>query len=144
MSTIVKDFDTCVLSTSGYTIDDAAANIGSPVNGHTDKDIVILQVGTNDLQNCNQFQLADKYSVLINNTKQTAPDSQIVVTAIPNRITAKSNEVNKKLTFLIKPFVSCVIRTANVYLQPAVLNLLPNFIAEMVIISTQLVLPIFP
>ena len=97
LSTIVKDFDTCVLSTSGYTIDDAAANIGSLVNGHTDKDIVILQVGTNDLQNCNQFQLADKYSVLINITKQTAPDSQIVVTAIPNRITAKSNEVNKKI-----------------------------------------------
>ena len=46
-------------------------------------------------------------------------------------------KLTKKWTSLIKPFVLGVIRTANVYLLTAVLNLLPNFIAEMVIISTQ-------
>ena len=102
LSTLTKNYDTCVLSKSGYRIEDAASNMHNLVHDHqdTENDVVVLQIGTNDLQHHNQTQLAEKYNHLIKNTKKAVPKSSIIVTALPNRISSSSMQINKKINLL--------------------------------------------
>ena len=97
LSSSVKDYETCVLSTSGYTISRAASHVSSLAEDHHINDIIVLSVGTNDVENHNHEQLTEKYSRLIDQTKKAAPDSSIIITAIPNRITPASSSTNRKI-----------------------------------------------
>ena len=69
LSSSVKDYETCVLSTSGYTISRAASHVSSLVEDHHINDIIVLSVGTNDVENHNHEQLTEKYNRLIDQTK---------------------------------------------------------------------------
>ena len=94
---MINSFDTCVLSTSGYTVNDAAANISEIAENHSHKDIIIFQIGTNDVIHSDHLHLMGKYEKMIKNTKSAAPDCNVVLTAVPNRITMNSNWLNKKI-----------------------------------------------
>ena len=97
LSSVINSFDTCVLSTSGYTVNDAAANISEIAENHSHKDIIIFQIGTNDVIHSDHLHLMGKYEKMIKNTKSAAPDCNVVLTAVPNRITMNSNWLNKKI-----------------------------------------------
>ena len=97
LSSSVKDYETCVASTSGYTISRAASHVSSLAEDHHINDIIVLSVGTNDVENHNHEQQTEKYSRLIDQTKKAAPDSSIIITAIPNRIMPASSSTNRKI-----------------------------------------------
>ena len=92
---------TRVLSKSGLTITSATSQIESITKDHQN-DIIILNVGSVDVQNYNHVQLTDKYSQLVEKTKQVSPRSSIVITAVPRRLSPGSSEMNRTIDELNK------------------------------------------
>ena len=102
ISSKVRDYNTCVLSKSGFTIEDASKQIRDITQDYNKNDIIVLQVGTNNVSNSSLEDLKEKYSVLIQNTKQAVSSSTIIVSALPNRISPASAQVNKNINMLNK------------------------------------------
>ena len=65
---------------------------------HTKNDIAVLQVGTSDVENSSVEQLCENYNKLIDSVAETAPESKILVTAVPQRmpLDSRSSALNKK------------------------------------------------
>ena len=59
-------------------------------------------MGTNNVSNSSLEDLKEKYSVLIQNTKQAVSNSTIIVSALPSRISPVSAQVNKNINMLNK------------------------------------------
>ena len=56
----------------------------------------MLQLGTPDVASCPLDELISKYKKLIETVKETAPRAQIIITAVPHRLTAGSLDANQK------------------------------------------------
>ena len=64
--------------------------------GHSAQDTVLLQVGTCDVINSSTDQLVSKYTELIQSVKQAAPESKLIITAVPHRVSVGSTSINQK------------------------------------------------
>ena len=76
-------------------------NIASQIfDNHKDKDIAILHVGTNDLDEHEPDILCSKCDKLIHKVKNTVTKYRIIVTGIADRITPGSSPMNQKALIL--------------------------------------------
>ena len=89
-----------VYSISGLTFDKAAEKSRTIFQDHNENDLVVLQVGTSDLESNNIEELKEKYDKLIQTTTHTAPKSKVIITAIPQWILPKKNHINEKVVSL--------------------------------------------
>ena len=107
MSGTLKTKDTTVYSVSGLSID-RAADMSQDIFCDLSKgDVAVLQVGTIDVPKYEPDILESKYCNLIDNVKIAAPDSKVVITAIPKRMlnrpeasfaNSRTNHLNKYLS----------------------------------------------
>ena len=93
----VNDYNTCVLSKSGCTINDASSSIRDILKDDYQKgDVVVLSIGTNNVEVNNHVQITNKFSQLIETTKLAA-HVPVIITALPSRISPGSSSLNKKI-----------------------------------------------
>ena len=76
LSSSLTNQDTCVLSTSGLTLDRASDQIGQLRKEFRDGDTFVLHIGTNNVTGDTPSQLESKYKNLISNMKKEAPNSK--------------------------------------------------------------------
>ena len=82
--------NTCVYSKSGLSIETATKIASQIFYDHKEKDIAILHMGTNNLNEHKPDVLCSKYDKLIHKVKNTVTKSRIIVTGIADRITPGS------------------------------------------------------
>ena len=106
MSGTLETKDTTVYSVSGLSIDRAADMSADIFCDHSKGDVAVLQVGTIDTPKYEPDVLESKYCKLIDNVKIAAPNSKVVITAIPKRMSnrpeasfanSRTNHLNKYL-----------------------------------------------
>ena len=95
-SSITNDAESTVYSLSGLTIDRASNMAQSIFNNHSNRDVAVLQVGTCDVERSSFSQLTSKYDKLIKTVSEAAPSTQIVLTAIPQRLFCGNNSIREK------------------------------------------------
>ena len=100
LSTGLPHFDTMVYSTSGLKIQQAVEQSSKVFADHDAGDLAMLQVGTCDLTVYSSEELINKYVTLIDSVRVTAPEAQVIVTAVPYRLSAGSREANMKADIL--------------------------------------------
>ena len=96
LSKSLKNHDSCVLSTSGYTLDNAISHIENITKEQNKGDIIVLTLGTVDVETCNQAQLVYKFGQLVKVTKDLSDGNPIIITAIPQRLNPESSTINKQ------------------------------------------------
>ena len=92
----MKQEDSTVYSVSGLSIEKAAEMSQDIFTGHSAQDTVLLQVGTCDVINSSTDQLVSKYTELIQSVKLAAPESKLIITAVPHRVSVGSTSINQK------------------------------------------------
>ena len=93
--------NTMVYSVSGLSIDGATQMVSTTFSDFQNSDVAVLQVGTNDLESNSSEKLSQIYDHLIDTVKMTAPDSKVIVTAVPHRLpTPDSYSLNQKASRL--------------------------------------------
>ena len=93
--------DTCVYSVSGLSLDKASVIAKDIFNNHTKDKIAVSQIGTADLYNKTDVELADSYDTLLANITDISSDVKIAVTSIPCRLPDHFNvPLNKKTDHL--------------------------------------------
>ena len=85
-----------VYSTSGLKIQQAAEQSSKVFADHDAEGLAMLQVGTV----YSSEELINKYITLIDSVRVTAPEVQVIVTAVPYRLSAGSREANMKADIL--------------------------------------------
>ena len=81
---------------SGQTIPGASSSITDLVQNHRNGDLIVLHLGTNDLDQSTHVNICDNYGRLLDKIKRAAPNSAIAVTAIANQIRPGSATINRK------------------------------------------------
>ena len=102
LSKSLKNHDSCVLSTSGYTLDNAISHIEKITKEQNKGDIIVLTLGSADVETCNQAQLVYKFGQLVKITKDLSDGNPIIITAIPQRLNPESSTINNRLYQLNK------------------------------------------
>ena len=90
------DTDSTVYSVSGLSIKKAGEMAKQIFSDHSSKDTAVLQVGTCDVENHRVDELVPKYNQLIDSVSKAAPFSKIIVTAVPQPVSANSSQINDK------------------------------------------------
>ena len=114
----LPQYDTCVLSKSGYRISDATDDLPSVLGDQTNKDVVALHVWTNDVVKHTHEELVVMYGRLLEKAKCAAPHSPILVTAISSIINLGLS-LNNKVESLNKSL--CVIMIISAFSSIATL-----------------------
>ena len=119
LSTNLINYDSCVLSTSGYTVHNAISNIEKLTKQHKD-DIMVFNLGTAEVEHLSAGQIANRYDQLLKKTKRSYPENVIIVTAVPPRISSGSNVINKRtaqlnqlLLSICENYDNCVFLDCN-------------------------------
>ena len=92
--------DTIVLSHSGLKIHQATQQVEHIFQRHTKKDIIVLQVGSNDVPYEDTKDILNKYNHLISTVRSNAPDSKLLIMAVPYRLGTDNGSLNKKVDML--------------------------------------------
>ena len=98
LSKELKSVKTSVLSTSGYTVDDAIKNVPNEVTDLNAQDTLIFQLGSVDVQHSDPFVIASKYGDLVDNIRRASKSCNIVILSVPYRLNASS--INKNIDSL--------------------------------------------
>jgi hypothetical protein len=91
--------ESCVYSTSGYSLDRAIVEVPDMINDFRKSDTVVLYLGTADICNDSVENVVSKYCILIDKCKCIAPESSIFVSAVPYRLHSYQKNYN---TFIDK------------------------------------------
>ena len=102
LSKSLKNHDSCVLSTSGYTLDNAISHIANITKEQNKGDIIVLTLGTVDVETCNHARLVYKFGQLVKITKDLSDGNPIIITAIPQRLNPESSTINNRIDQLNK------------------------------------------
>ena len=100
LSKNLPHMETIVLSHSGLRIHQATKQAQNIFQNHTNKDLIVLQVGANDLTCCDGEDITNKYNTLIDAIKSCTNDSKILILAIPHRITHGCSLLNDKADYV--------------------------------------------
>ena len=96
----LPNMDTIVLSHPGLKIHQATQQVEHIFQRHTKKDIIVLQVGSNDVPYEDTKAILNKYNHLISTVRSNAPDSKLLIMAVPYRLGTDSVSLNKKVDML--------------------------------------------
>ena len=72
----LTEHNTCVLSHSGQTVLDASSSISDLLQNHRNGDLIMLHLGTNDLDQLTRVNICDNYGRLLDKIKQAAQTVQ--------------------------------------------------------------------
>ena len=117
ISSRVQNYDTCVLSTSGYKISrsNAASQITNIAKDHLKNDILVLSIGTNDVESHSNTELSNMFRSLIRKVQCAAPDCHVIITAIPSRIAPGTDSLNAKIYNINKSLRALCEQGKNYY-----------------------------
>ena len=96
LSKKLKNVETCVYSTSGYTLDRAITEVPELVKNFTKSDTIVLCLGTVDVDQNEVAEIASKYCILVGKLKILAPellctsDSQCIFVDVNPSATVKN------------------------------------------------------
>ena len=96
----LRTHKSCVLSISGMDCERACKEIPAAVENHTKQDTIVLQIGSNEVSKTSTNASFKNYQNVIKVVKEHAPESSIVVTAVPSRIQDYADEINERTNSL--------------------------------------------
>ena len=97
ISSKLRNYDSCVYSTSGYSIDRAIGEVPEIVKDFTKNDMVVLCLGTVEVNESSAVDIASKYCVLVGKIKTIAPECNIVILSIAYRLHVNNKDINSKV-----------------------------------------------
>ena len=100
LSKKLQNVDSCVYSTSGYSLDRAIAEVPQMVNDFNKFDTVVLCLGTADIIQNEVTDIATKYCILIGKIRNIAPECNILISAVAYRLHENSQCLNESTDFL--------------------------------------------
>ena len=100
LSKKLQNVDSCVYSTSGYSLDRAVAEVPQMVNDFNKFDTVVLCLGTADIIQNEVTDIATKYCILIGKIRNIAPECNILISAVAYRLHENSQCLNESTDFL--------------------------------------------
>ena len=92
----LTEHNSCILSHSGQPVPGASSSISDLVQNHRNGDLIMLHLGTNDLDQLTHVNICDNYGRLLDKIKQAAPNSTIALTAAANQKRPGSATINRK------------------------------------------------
>ena len=120
LSKKLKNVETCVYTTSGYTLDRAITEVPELVKNFTKSDTIVLCLGTVDVDQNEVAEIASKYYILVGKLKILAPECHILISAIAYRLhknseplNVKTDSVNSALRLLCTSDSQCIFVDVN-------------------------------
>ena len=100
LSKQLRTHKSCALSISGMDCERACKEIPAAVENHTKQDTIVLQIGSNEVSNISTNVSFNNYQNVIKVVKEHAPESSILVMAVPSRIQDDADEINERTNSL--------------------------------------------
>jgi hypothetical protein len=82
---------------SGLTLEKASNIAPNIFNDHSENDTAVLQIGTTEIERSSVEQITSKYTKLIESVSQVAPSTNVVMTAVPQRVSQSGVSANAKI-----------------------------------------------
>ena len=99
----LKNQDVCILSKSGLTTDSATNQVIPIAKEHSEKDIIAIHLGTNDVNTeLSSTEIVTKFKCLMETLKRHAPNTPLFISALSNRVYAGSARDNHNVAAVNK------------------------------------------